>query len=464
MKLRHQDIFINPDNPFEGCKLERKQYADKLTELVKASADGFVLAVDNKWGSGKTTFIKMWKCQMEQFGFKTVYFNAWENDFDANPMSAILAELKSLLPEDKDDNFKPLIKKGTVIVKNLIPSIAKALVSNYIGLKGLEDIAESAIKGGAEILEEEVNNYIKRQKGLSEFTRELEKYINNVTPDKPLIFIVDELDRCRPNYAVEVLENIKHFFSVKGILFVLSIDKVQLSNAIKGFYGTDRLDTEEYLRRFIDLEFSIPEPSTKLFVNYLYNYYDFAPFFESPRRVTNSLLRNEPSGFIKFAILLFEGHNLTLRQQEKLFSHTRIALNTFHLGDAVIPSSFIFLTYIYQFNKTVYFDIKNRKYNLRQFAKNIQGLFPENPYSDNSRLIISTFAMLLYLYNNYYKEINHESEIFQDNGELLIDLNFKVSNATSFLKQCIDMYDREVYKIQITYLLSKIELLENVKY
>ena len=95
MKLRHQDIFINPDNPFEGCKLERKQYADTLTELVKSFSDGFVLAVNNKWGTGKTTFILMWKRHLELSGLKTLYFNTWENDFEANPMSAILAELNS---------------------------------------------------------------------------------------------------------------------------------------------------------------------------------------------------------------------------------------------------------------------------------------------------------------------------------------------------------------------------------
>lgn len=65
------------------------------------------------------------------------------------------------------------------------------------------------------------------------------------------MFIIDELDRCRPRYAVEVLEQIKHLFSVPGIVFVLSIDKVQLGNAIRGFYGSDLIDADEYYKNQI---------------------------------------------------------------------------------------------------------------------------------------------------------------------------------------------------------------------
>lgn len=463
MKLRHQDLYINPDNPFEGCKLERKQYADNLTELVSAFSDGLVLAVNNKWGSGKTTFIKMWKRQMEISGFKTVYFNAWESDFECNPMSVILAELKSLLPESQKSKFKPLLQKGTVVVKNLIPAIAKALVGNYIDIKGLDEVAENAIKGGAEILEEEVEHYINRQKGLADFQLELESYLKDVSEGRPLIFIVDELDRCRPNYSVEVLENIKHFFAVKGIVFVLSIDKVQLSNAVKGVYGTELIDTDEYLRRFIDLEYSIPEPSTEAFVHYLYDYYDFAPFFQNPRRITRPILRDEPSGFIDFSILLFEGHRLTLRQQDKLFSHARIAINSFQLDHIVLPQAFVFLTYVYQYDKFVYFNIKARNYDLREFTDAIVKLFPKSNTPQSSRLMLTTYTFLLYMYNNYYRDIDPNSQIIDDNNELRVDVYWKVSNAIDVVRRILELCDRDYFQARINYLLNKIELLENVK-
>src|SRR6185312_12002549 len=144
-----------------------------------------------------------------------------------------------------------------------------------------------------------------------------------------IVFIIDELDRCRPNYAVEVLEQIKHFFSVKGIVFVLSIDKVQLGNAVRGFYGSDRINADEYLRRFIDLEYTMPEPDTKVFCEYLYDYFEFRSFFGTEFRTQQHQWNGEKNLLITIASKLFESANLTLRQQEKIFAHTRIVVNSF---------------------------------------------------------------------------------------------------------------------------------------
>ena len=76
----------------------------------------------------------------------------------------------------------------------------------------------------------------------------------------------------------------KHFFSVPGIVFVLSIDKNHLASSVRGYYGSENINTDEYLRRFIDLEYSIPLPSNKTFCKYLYEYYAFNDFFSSNER------------------------------------------------------------------------------------------------------------------------------------------------------------------------------------
>ena len=85
---------------------------------------------------------------------------------------------------------------------------------------------------------------------------------------KPLIIAIDELDRCRPSYAIELLEMAKHFFSVDNIVFVLAIDKSQLTHAIKAIYGSN-FDTIGYLRRFIDLDFRLPAPDRTRFMKNL---------------------------------------------------------------------------------------------------------------------------------------------------------------------------------------------------
>jgi predicted AAA+ superfamily ATPase len=121
------------ENPFLNCKLAREPYAKVLTDIVRTNSDGFVLAIDNKWGAGKTTFISMWKQHLENEEFQTLYFNAWENDFENNPFIALTAELKVLLKGESSDTFKEILKKGSKIAQATIPSIIKSVVKKYAG-------------------------------------------------------------------------------------------------------------------------------------------------------------------------------------------------------------------------------------------------------------------------------------------------------------------------------------------
>ena len=85
------------------------------------------------------------------------------------------------------------------------------------------------------------------------------KFVVNGLRDRGAVF-VDELDRCRPSYSVELLERIKHVFSVKGAVFILAVDRDQLLSSISGVYGSN-IDAPRYIRKFIDWNFSLPNPS-----------------------------------------------------------------------------------------------------------------------------------------------------------------------------------------------------------
>lgn len=322
MKIKHHEIEISQENPFANCKLAREPYARVLSDIVNTYADGFVLAINNEWGTGKTTFVKMWQQQLKNDGFQTIYFNAWENDFDSNSLVALMSELETLTNAKNKKVFKSVVEKGAVLVKNIAPALAKSLIKKYV--VDIDEIAvdaiENATKASTEILEEEIKEYSSKKKTIVEFRMELEKFVKQADNTKPLIFIIDELDRCRPTYAVEVLEQIKHFFSVSGIVFVLSIDKNHLASAVKGFYGSEQIDSNEYLRRFIDLEYSIPIPQTKLFNEYLFGYYQFNDFFSSDERRKFPELRDDGQLLLKIADILFTKTNATLRQQESVLT------------------------------------------------------------------------------------------------------------------------------------------------
>ncbi|MFT7640583.1 MAG: putative KAP-like P-loop ATPase, partial [Pirellulaceae bacterium] len=84
---------------------------------------------------------------------------------------------------------------------------------------------------------------------------------------KPVIVLIDELDRCRPNYSVDLLERLKHYFAVEGIVFVLAVDKTQLCHAINGVYG-EKFDSSTYLPRFFDEIFRLAKPDGAKYTKY----------------------------------------------------------------------------------------------------------------------------------------------------------------------------------------------------
>lgn len=257
MNIKHSEIEIEEANPFANCKLDRKKYSSVLTNIINSYPYGFVLALNNKWGTGKTTFVKMWEQDLKNNKYQTVYFNAWENDFENNPLTALKGELKTITTKDTEPEFKKTLKKASALTRNIAPIIAKAIADRYIDTEGIKEAIIGVTKGLSDVFENEVHEYEKKKKSISDFRQSLSEFIANTNEGKPLVFIIDELDRCRPNYAVSILEQIKHFFSVPNIVFILSIDKEQLGNAIKGVYGSDSIDSNEYLRRFIDLEGSV---------------------------------------------------------------------------------------------------------------------------------------------------------------------------------------------------------------
>ncbi|OFX18269.1 MAG: hypothetical protein A2033_17600 [Bacteroidetes bacterium GWA2_31_9] len=470
MKIKHDanDIVIDVTNPFVNCKLGRKQYADILTNIVSNYADGFVLAVNNEWGTGKTTFVKMWQQQLINEGFTTMYFNAWENDFEQNPMAALVSELSVLKDKNSAKIFKSVIEKGAVLTKNILPQLVKAIVSKYVDTGVLLDSIENTAKGATEIFEAEVKNYTSKKESFQEFREELTKFIASSEKKKPIIFFIDELDRCRPDYAVHILENVKHFFSVSGIVFVLSIDKVQLSHAIRGFYGSENINADDYLRRFIDIEYNLPAPNTKDFCNYLYDYFQIDSFFNTPIMLKNKYIGNKES-FITVSSILFEKSEATLRQQEKIFAHTRLALILFQKHNLIFPDFLIILVYCRVCVPEFYIKLKQKKLSANELLIEFAKIIPINIPNDKIRYFIHIEALLSLMYNNSLP--NGIKIIIENNSTDNSNIPFKSCidrtddnrDFIRFLQNILNDFNNELYNYNIAFLLEKIDLTESVK-
>jgi len=468
MNIRHQEIEIEAGNPFKNCQLDRKKYALALTGIVNAYSNGFVLGLNNKWGTGKTTFVKMWKQHLDDEGHKTVYFNAWENDFEDNALTAIMGELKTLTKKTTEKQFTSVLKKAAVLSKHIAPTLVHAIADKYISVEIVKETLENISKGVSDIFENDVNEYAKKKKNIGEFKEQLSKFIADTYDGKPLIFIIDELDRCRPNYAVSILEQIKHFFSVPNIVFVLSIDKVQLGNAVRGVYGSELLDADGYLKRFIDLEYSIPAPEATIYSKYLYKYFEFDEFLSSQNRLKYSELKYDKNDFEGISNILLT-RDVSLREQEKILGHSRIALRSFGENMYLFPTVFLFLIYVKVTDEIFYSDISNKKLKISDFQSKFVTVFKNTISEDNEAEILWLEAYLLIFYNYYLHGSSRTNLLYEIDNETrknklkiksVID---KSDNSEKLLNimQSIER-SRDAGRISLDHFLNRINLTEAI--
>jgi predicted KAP-like P-loop ATPase len=268
MQIRPSEPTITKYDPFKNDCLGRSELEPPLTQFVNRAVGPFVLAVDGSWGSGKTTFLKMWQVKLDAAGNLCLYLNAWKTDFVQDPLIAVVGELSSAMKEQAQDHLdKDNVRKTIDKIEKAANSIARRLfpVGAKLATFGLLDIdsameREISAATGA-IAENLIQDYDKGKSDIKTFREDLEFLAGAIrisdNKSEKIVIIIDELDRCRPTYAVQLLERIKHLFDVEGVVFILGIDRIQLSHSIKALYGAE-FDATRYLKRFIDIDYSLP--------------------------------------------------------------------------------------------------------------------------------------------------------------------------------------------------------------
>lgn len=273
--------------------LGRRHVANYLTNYMikrysaKSSEKGFVLAVDAEWGFGKTFLLQNWCDDLIQTGYIATYFDAWKNDFTPEPLIAFIAELNTAL----SPQFKK-IPAATKIFKKARGNISRlwkplGLAAAGAGLKIATGISidtlrntlsgadalltndfqenlptkENVAKGLEKAFEATLKQHESKKESIEAFRSSMALLIETLSKSQielPLFIFVDELDRCRPNYAIELLEGIKHLFGIPGIYFIVATNIDQLGESTKAIYGPN-FNGRRYLKRFFDMEYSLPK-------------------------------------------------------------------------------------------------------------------------------------------------------------------------------------------------------------
>lgn len=270
IRIQPRDIDVPKDDPFKNDLIGRKEPVEVLTHLIGSIEGPCVLAVDAAWGAGKTTFLRIWAQYLRNKGFPVVEFNAWETDFTGDPFIALSGELMSGLRQDETESLAGKIDAmkdaAKEVVRRAVPGVIRAATAGILDLNPI--LEKEAGQALASYAEERLSSYRKEQESVQAFRNTLQDMASTLSEPKkgrPLVVVIDELDRCRPSYAAELLEVAKHLFTVDHIVFVLAVNRSELAHSIRALYGSG-FDAQGYLRRFFDVDFRLPDLGRKSFI------------------------------------------------------------------------------------------------------------------------------------------------------------------------------------------------------
>ena len=331
MKVRVQprDIDVVADDPFAHDVLDRKEQISVLTSVIKAIDGPCVLGIDGPWGSGKTTFIRMWAQHLLDEKFPVVSFNAWETDFSDDPFLALSDEISQALQEYRGRSFdakiEKVLEKSKEVAIRATPAVIRILTAGVLDVSTIleQELGQTL----ASYAQEKVSAYRGAQRSLRDFRNSLQDAALSVSDTEgglPLVVVIDELDRCRPSYAVGLLEIAKHLFSVDRVVFILAVNREQLAHSVCALYGNN-FDGEGYLRRFFDIELRLPDPNRKRFIENALGSIQIDDYF--------SRTKDQQAGraYQQIRLMLsafFAGSDLSLRNINQAIHHLGLVLAT----------------------------------------------------------------------------------------------------------------------------------------
>ncbi len=239
---------------------------EQILVLLSEQKQGRVFALDGKWGYGKTYILEQLEKELEVLQneetqddrFYVFHYNCWQYDYYEEPAVAIVS---AMLDKYGGKSEKEKAQK-------VIKEIAGQIVKNKIGIDLVE--THDNISKKEQFQFDEMFGF----KTTLDYTRDK---ICELTKDKTVLLVVDELDRCMPEYAIKVLERLHHMFEgLDNVIVLLAIDSTQLEHSVKEIYG-EQVDTERYLRKFIAFRIKLDsgKVQNQILNNYGYYFYDF---------------------------------------------------------------------------------------------------------------------------------------------------------------------------------------------
>ena len=306
--------------------LRRQNVVNRIMDILEVICErktACTFALNGAWGTGKSFVLNMLMNQLwEYHSDKYIVFNynCWQYDYYEEPLIAIVAAMLDSVDEENHllpTHLRDKARAGMELAKPFLQKIATDFVKNKIGVD-LTEVVSSA-KAYQDALDGEEQKkaearYFDEFYSFKKTIQQAQEEIKKITKDRTLVVIVDELDRCMPDYAIKVLERLHHlFYETENCAIILALDKEQLETTIKHIFGIGT-NTDKYLRKFInftlDLDIGSIKPDT-----FSDKFREYIDLFDNDLILTDFPYDN-------FLSTLFSG--IDIRTQEQLIDRVKI--------------------------------------------------------------------------------------------------------------------------------------------
>lgn len=350
----------------------RQPIAEKIIKLLDSDIDVSPLIIDGKWGTGKTEFCFKLKNLIEANnpnGYKVGYVNAFQADHANEPLLTLIAEVASFYSEDNDKR-KNFIASAIPYLRLVTGIGIKAALGFAFGryaadapeefVEGVNEIKE----GSKSLIDQSLESMIKDQVEAEHNLSTLREALTDIATTNPVILLIDELDRCRPDFAVMMLETIKHVFDVENVQILLVTNAEQLKATIKHSYGSET-NSHDYLYKFFKYQINLPTTMKnndgKAIEN---NVTYFRTAVEKSNVIQQEFKDNkfiyEVSTFLNVSALSLRNIEQIVRCVETLIVFEDKEQSKIPVVEQILM---VFLSFVYMIDKELLYLIGNRKIN-----------------------------------------------------------------------------------------------------
>ena len=386
-------------------KLERGEFIEFVKGLILNSeqykrdneSDSYVIALDSAWGTGKSYFIDLLTQSATDDTLRIVKYNAWKNDYCENAFEPLIYDILtsdclsfSMENEADAENVLKMIshigKIGLAMGKQLLFSATKDKLGidvekAFAEVKSTDNPFKNFLLRQSQELAE-INNERESFEKFKQFLAQSTSYLKD--SNQKLVVIIDELDRCKPTFAIQTLEVVKHLFDIENVVFLFAVDIQQLSHSISSVYGQG-FDSVGYLCRFFDYIAKMPEPNISNYIlesissiEAIGGMSDISIYHGDKQKRFYDILQ-------VFFQQIYEVFDFSLRDMDTVIQSYKIMVNNFLFNHYNIKAHMIYIFFLslkYKqpnlFNLIFINKSPNRNYTENEIFKRLQQYFREN--------------------------------------------------------------------------------------